>query len=136
MRDALVTVIETLRDTLGGLGTGKIFVGPAQVEQIGTAPYWVIDVVSVEAEHAGPGSTEYRAEIAIYRVAKAPAGKAGDEAKLSILDLLVDVRGWASSLVALGYQIEPGAVDLQYDRGSDERQVVSAMTLSVVWQEC
>ncbi len=136
MRDALVTVIEALRDELSALGTGKIFIGPPQVEQTGTDPYWVLDILNLEPEHMGPATTEYRAEIGIYRVAKPPTGKAGDEAKLAVLSPLFDVRTWATDLIELGYVLEPRSLDIQIDRDSDEQQIVAAMTISADWQEC
>jgi hypothetical protein len=136
MRDALVTVIEALRDELSTLGTGKIFIGPPQVEQTGADPYWVLDILNLEPEHMGPATTEYRAEIGIYRVAKPPTGRAGDEAKLAVLSPLFDVRTWATDLIELGYVLEPRSLDVQIDRDSDEQQIVAAMTISADWQEC
>ncbi len=109
--------------------TGKIFIGPPQVEQTGSDPYWVLDILNLEPEHMGPATTEYRAEIGIYRVAKPPTGKAGDEAKLAVLSPLFDVRTWATDLIELGYVLEPRSLDIQIDRDSDEQQIVAAMTI-------
>lgn len=136
MRDALVSVVEALREVALTLGPGKVFVGAPAVEQTGKAPYTVIDVLSIESEYAGPSCAEWRAEVAIYRVTVPPTGKKGDEAKLSALEPLCDVRSWAGDLLAAGYVVEVRSHDLQYDRESEEREVIAALTLVATWQEC